>query len=81
MDEPSSGLDAITADEIYDLLRGLKQHGKTLVVVTYDGKAMHGIVDEIVVLDLGKIVAQGHPDDLAKNENGLVRKLIRGEER
>ena len=81
VDEPSSGLDAITASEIYDLLRNLKETGKTLVVVTHDGSAMRGIVDELAVLDRASIVARGSPEELARNENEVVRALVAGSER
>lgn len=81
VDEPSSGLDVITAGEIYDLLRSLKSRGTTLVIVTHDGSAMRGIVDQLGVLDQGKIVARGTPDELARNEQDLVRALVHGRER
>lgn len=81
VDEPSSGLDAITAAEIYDLLRNLKQTGRTLVVVTHDGSAMRGIVDELAVLDSGNIVARGSPAELAASDNKIVRALVAGRER
>src|SRR5207253_8951304 len=35
VDEPSSGLDRITAQEIYELLAKLKENGKTLIIVTH----------------------------------------------
>jgi phospholipid/cholesterol/gamma-HCH transport system ATP-binding protein len=81
VDEPSSGLDTITAAEIYDLLRKLKDRKKTLVIVTHDGSAMRGIVEQLVVLDRGSIVANGSPEDLAQSDNTLVRALVAGRER
>ena len=80
-DEPSSGLDAITASEIYDLLHKLRERGKTLVVVTHDGSGVRSIVDEMAVLDQGRIVACGTAGELAASDNKLVHELIRGEER
>lgn len=81
VDEPSSGLDVITASEIYNLLRKLKERHKTVVVVTHDGSAMGGIVDRLVVLDSGRIVAQGTAEALAQSDNDLVRALVAGRER
>lgn len=80
-DEPSSGLDAITASEIYDLLRKLKDSGKTLVVVTHDGSGMRAIVDRMAVLDQGKIVASGKPGDLLNSDQKLVHELVEARER
>jgi phospholipid/cholesterol/gamma-HCH transport system ATP-binding protein len=75
-DEPSSGLDAITASEIYDLLSTLKEHGKTLVVVTHDGARVRSVVDQVVVLNQGRIAASGSPDELAESDDSLVRDLV-----
>jgi len=80
-DEPSSGLDAITAAEIYDLLSKLKHQGKTLVVVTHDGAGLRRVVDRVAVLDQGHITASGNPEELAQSDNSLVRKLVTAQER
>lgn len=79
-DEPSSGLDAITAAEIYELLSKLKERKKTLIIVTHDGAGLTGIVDQLAVLD-GTIVACGKPDELAKSDNPLVKQLVASKER
>lgn len=80
-DEPSSGLDAITASEIYELLSKLKERRKTLVIVTHDGAGLSHMVDELAVLDQGSIVACGKPADLAKSDNHLVKQLVVSGER
>lgn len=81
VDEPSSGLDVITAGEIYDLLRSLKSRGKTLVIVTHDGSAMRGLVDEMAVLEECKIAAVGTTEELEESKQDLVRTLVTGRER
>lgn len=81
VDEPSSGLDAITASEIYDVLSKLKNRKKTVVIVTHDGAGLSRIVDELAVLDQGTIVACGTPGELAKSDNQLVRQLVASKER
>lgn len=78
VDEPGTGLDVITASEIYDLLRKLNEQGKTLVVVTHDGMAMHGIVNDMVVLDEGNVIGRGSPKELSESGNKLVRTLLSG---
>jgi len=80
-DEPSSGLDAITASEIYDLLGKLKERGKTLLVVSHDGAGVRQLVDRMAVLERGSIAATGTPDELAKSENQEVRALVTARER
>lgn len=81
VDEPSSGLDTITAHEIYDLLLNLKKkHNVSLVVVTHDAVGVHNLADRLAVIDHGKIAGCGTAEELAKSENPLVRKLAGGSE-
>lgn len=76
VDEPRSGLDAITASEIYDLLLRLKKNRKvTLLVVTHDVAGARKFADRFAVLDSGKIASYGTVDELAHSENELVREL------
>lgn len=81
IDEPSSGLDRITASEIYQLLLKLKKKQKvTLVVVTHDVTGARKFADQFAVLDKGKIVGCGSVDELSHSENSLVRELALGSE-
>lgn len=81
VDEPSSGLDSITAGEIYDLLLSLKKkHEATLICVTHDAAGVRKFADRFGVLDKGKIVASGSADDLQHSRNPLVRDLAVGAE-
>jgi phospholipid/cholesterol/gamma-HCH transport system ATP-binding protein len=76
VDEPGSGLDPLTAAEIYGLLRELKERqGTTLVVVTHDAARVRGFADRLGVLDGGRMIACGTPEDLADSRNELVRIL------
>src|ERR1700753_1160156 len=62
-DEPSSGLDRITASEIDELLMRRKtEHGTALIVVTHDVHGARRLADRIVVLDKGNVVAFGAVD-------------------
>ncbi len=80
-DEPSSGLHAITASEIYELLSKLRERKKTLIIVTHDGAGIFNMVDELAVLDRGNIAACGKPDELVKSDNQLVKELAGSGER
>src|SRR5260370_16800032 len=71
-DEPTAGLDPITAAEIAKLIVDLKkQRGLTAVVVTHDIRGARTFADRIVLLNEGKIVAEGHLSDLQKSKNAL----------
>ncbi len=81
VDEPSSGLDSVTAGEIYDLLLSLKKkHQVTLICVTHDAAGARKFADRFGVLDKGKIVASGSAEDLEHSRNPLVRDLAVGAE-
>lgn len=76
IDEPSSGLDRITASEIDELLRGLKEkRNATLIVVTHDITGARKFADRFAVLDHGKIAACGTPDEVADTDDPLVKQL------
>jgi phospholipid/cholesterol/gamma-HCH transport system ATP-binding protein len=79
VDEPSAGLDPITADEIDDLLVELKKKGTTLVVVTHDIPSARHVGDELAMLHEGKIVAQGTAEELDRSDDKLVRAFMRSE--
>jgi phospholipid/cholesterol/gamma-HCH transport system ATP-binding protein len=76
VDEPSSGLDRITAAEIDDLLLKVKtERCTTLVIVTHDVHGARRVADKAAVLDQGRLVGFGTMDELSKSENQLVRRL------
>jgi phospholipid/cholesterol/gamma-HCH transport system ATP-binding protein len=79
VDEPSAGLDPITADEIDDLLVNLKKDGTTLVVVTHDIPSARHVGDELAMLHEGKIVARGTAQELDRSDDRLVRAFMRSE--
>jgi phospholipid/cholesterol/gamma-HCH transport system ATP-binding protein len=72
-DEPSAGLDPITAAEIDQLLVDLKTRGRTtLVVVTHNIPSARAIGDELVFLHEGRIIAQGTAAALDESEHPMV---------
>jgi phospholipid/cholesterol/gamma-HCH transport system ATP-binding protein len=77
VDEPSAGLDPITADEIDTLLLELKERGgTTLIVVTHNIPSARRLGDELVMLDQGRIVAQGSAADLERSDQPMVRAFM-----
>jgi len=80
-DEPSSGLDRITASEIDELLlRQKAEHKTTLIVVTHDVSGARRVADRILVLDRGNVIAEGTVSEIEQSENETARKLIGGKE-
>jgi phospholipid/cholesterol/gamma-HCH transport system ATP-binding protein len=76
-DEPSSGLDRITAAEIDELLLKQKaERGTTVIVVTHDVHGARRVGDRFAVLDKGELVAFGTASDVEQSENETARRLI-----
>ena len=76
VDEPSSGLDRITASEIEDLLLKVKtERHTTLVIVTHDVTCVKRVADQVAVIDAGNIAGIGKLDELQSSENHVVREL------
>jgi phospholipid/cholesterol/gamma-HCH transport system ATP-binding protein len=79
VDEPSAGLDPITADEIDQLLVDLKKKGTTIVMVTHNIPSARHVADEMALLHDGRIVARGTPEELDRSDDELVRTFMRSQ--
>jgi len=76
-DEPTAGLDPITANEISNLILELKKKRKmTALVVTHDVRAAKLFADRLVFLHDGRIVAEGTFADLQKSRDPFVRRFL-----
>lgn len=81
-DEPTTGLDPITADMIDDLIVNLREKlSVTSVAVTHDMKSAFKIADRIIMLYQGKVEFQGTPDEIRTTDNPVVRQFISGSAR
>src|SRR5580658_3188513 len=77
LDEPTAGLDPITAAEIGQLIVELKKkRAITAVVVTHDVHGAKTFSDLLILLDEGKIVAQGTFEDLRKSKDEFVVRFL-----
>jgi len=56
LDEPFSNVDSRSAKQMSDLLAGLRDHGKTIFVVTHQPALLDSVADEFVWMEAGKIV-------------------------
>lgn len=78
-DEPSAGLDPVTSAEIDRLIMNLnKQLGVTSVVVTHEMDSAFRIADRMVLLDRGRFVASGTPDEFRDSKDPLVHQFVHG---
>jgi phospholipid/cholesterol/gamma-HCH transport system ATP-binding protein len=78
-DEPSAGLDPVTSAEIDQLIIDLNRKlGVTSVVVTHEMGSAFRIADRMVLLDRGKFVAHGTPDEMRDSNDPLVKQFVHG---
>ncbi len=79
-DEPSSGLDPVTSEEIDELLLDLKHEGgTTMVVVTHNIPSARRIGDELALLHEGRFLARGAPHELDQSEYEIVREFMKAQ--
>lgn len=65
LDEPSSGLDDVETDRLVDVLGGVhRDRGLALVIVEHNLSLVLGFCDEIHVLDFGRTIARGAPQEI-----------------
>jgi phospholipid/cholesterol/gamma-HCH transport system ATP-binding protein len=79
LDEPTTGLDPVTAAEIDQLVARLARHlGVTVVIVTHDLESVAAIADRLILLDGDQrgIVAMGTPHEVRQNPGPLVRRFF-----
>jgi polar amino acid transport system ATP-binding protein len=63
-DEPTSALDPETVGEVLDVMRQLAEDGMTMVVVTHEMGFARQVADRVLVMDEGRIVEEGTPDQV-----------------
>jgi len=70
LDEPTTGLDPQARRSIWDLLLQLKKQGKTIVLTTHYMEEAEFLSDWVCIMDHGKIIREGTPEDLIKSIGG-----------
>ncbi|MDH3006820.1 branched-chain amino acid ABC transporter permease/ATP-binding protein [Gordonia alkanivorans] len=64
LDEPAAGLDSTESVWLGHRLRAIRDAGVTVVMIDHDMELVLAVCDRIVVLDLGKVIAIGTPDEI-----------------
>jgi lipooligosaccharide transport system ATP-binding protein len=67
LDEPTTGLDPQARHFVWERLRSLKRYGKTLLLTTHYMEEAAQLCDRLVVIDHGRIIAQGSPQQLVRD--------------
>lgn len=78
-DEPTTGLDPITADVINELIYYFdEEFDVTSIVVTHDMVSAYKVGDTISMIYAGKVIQTGTPDEIKGTDNAFVRQFIEG---
>ncbi len=76
LDEPTTGLDPQARRNFWDLVQGILADGATVILTTHYMDEAHVLCDEIAIMDAGKLIAQGSPDELLEERyDGLIIEL------
>lgn len=72
LDEPTTGLDPRARREVWEVLQGLKQKGKTVFLTTHYMEEAELLADRVAIISKGKIIAIGSPVELIENNTSYM---------
>ena len=78
LDEPAAGMNPAESEELLRFIRHLKEIGYTVLLIEHDMNVVMNISDRIYVLDHGKLIADGLPEEIANNEQ-VIHAYLGGE--
>jgi ABC-2 type transport system ATP-binding protein len=80
LDEPTTGLDPNARRAIWELIRGLRNEGRTIILTTHYLDEAEQLSDRIAIMNRGQIVAVGTPDEIIAAHGSGERLEIQGTE-
>jgi ABC-2 type transport system ATP-binding protein len=72
LDEPTTGLDPRARREVWEVLLGLKQQGKTIILTTHYMEEAEILADTVAIISKGMIIARGSPVELIENTTNYL---------
>ncbi len=68
LDEPAAGVNRTLLNELLAAIRGLRDEGRTVLIVEHDMKVVMGLCERVFVLDYGEKIAEGPPEAIQADE-------------
>ena len=66
LDEPTTGLDPTNRRQLWEIIEGFKQQGRTILLTTHYMEEAEVLCERVAIVDLGKIIAEGSPAELIR---------------
>ena len=80
LDEPAAGMNPQESEELLNFIKGLQAQGFTIILIEHDMSVVMNISDRIYVLDHGKMIADGLPEEIANNQTVVEAYLGKSED-
>ncbi len=84
LDEPTEGLDLNSRRVLRDILLSFKEDGGAVLLTTHDPTEAEVLADRVVILEDGRVIAEGPPDELKREVGGrpvlVIEGVVTGEE-
>jgi ABC-2 type transport system ATP-binding protein len=81
LDEPTTGLDPSARRTIWDVIRGMKSKGKTVILTTHYLDEAEQLSDTVAIMNQGRIVAMGTADEIIEEHGSGERLEVHGSEK
>lgn len=78
LDEPTTGLDPRARRDTWEVIKGLKDDGKTVFLTTHYMEEAEALADCVAIISKGKIIAQGPPSSLVDNFASTIHVTVYG---
>lgn len=75
LDEVVAGLNPVEADKMVELIRRIRDTGMSIIVIEHVLQALMGLSDRVMVLDYGKKIAEGLPQEVVK-DHGVIEAYL-----